>query len=86
MIRRVLSVALLVGLLGATGCSSDSPDSDGARPGPLKVDGSRSDQFEADDFEAADDASDAVKYYCSGAVSEAQRLGCEANVTDGDIP
>ena len=42
--------------------------------------------YEQADIDAAEGASDAVKDYCSGAVSEAQRLGCEWHVTDGDLP
>lgn len=67
----------------AVGCGADQTQ---VSPGPVKKDGSRSTEFEQDDIERADDASDAVKDYCSGAVSEAQRLGCESHVDESDIP
>jgi hypothetical protein len=59
---------------------------DEADPTPEKLDGTPSHEFEPEDIEAAENASDAVKEYCSGAVSEAQRVGCEAHVTEDDIP
>lgn len=76
-----LAASLLL-LLGAVGCSgSESLDST-----PTKLDGTESTEFEADDIEAAESASDAVEEYCSGAVSEAQRTGCMAHVEESDIP
>jgi len=53
---------------------------------PQKLDGTESHEFEQEDLDAAAGASDAVKEYCADAVSEAQRLGCESHVTDGDLP
>ena len=53
---------------------------------PEKLDGTPSREFEPDDIERAEDASDAVREYCAGAVSEAQRVGCESHVTEEDIP
>ena len=53
---------------------------------PEKLDGTPSYEFEQDDIDRAEDASDAVKEYCSGAVSEAQRIGCESHVDESDIP
>ena len=53
---------------------------------PAKLDGTESDEFEQDDLDAATGASDAVKEYCAGAVSEAQRLGCESHVTEEELP
>lgn len=50
------------------------------------MDGSESTEFEPDDIERAEEASDAVKDYCAGAKSEAQRVGCESHVTEEDIP
>jgi hypothetical protein len=73
----VLLMLLVVLLIG---CGSD------VDPTPEKKDGTPSYEFEAEDIEAAENASDAVKEYCSGAVSEAQRVGCEAHVTEEDIP
>jgi hypothetical protein len=74
----VLSVSLSALVL--TGCG-ESVD-----PTPEKLDGSPSHEFEQDDLDRAAGASDAVKEYCSGAVSEAQRIGCESHVTEDDIP
>lgn len=51
-----------------------------------QLDGTESHEFEPEDIEAAREASDAVKEYCAGAVSEAQRVGCESHVTDEDLP
>lgn len=53
---------------------------------PEKLDGSESREFEPDDIDRANEASDRVREYCSGAVSEAQRLGCESHVTDDEVP
>lgn len=69
--------------LSMTGCADDQTP---VAPGPVKQDGTRSSEFEQDDIDRADNASDAVKEYCSGAVSEAQRLGCESHVDESDIP
>jgi hypothetical protein len=55
-------------------------------PTPEKLDGTPSHEFESDDLNRAEDASDAVKDYCADAVSEAQRLGCESHVDDEDLP
>lgn len=55
-------------------------------PTPEKLDGTPSHEFEQDDIDRAEGASDAVKEYCAGAVSEAQRVGCEAHVTDDELP
>lgn len=51
---------------------------------PEKKDETPSYEFEQDDLDAAASASDAVKEYCAGAVSEAQRLGCESHVTEDE--
>jgi hypothetical protein len=53
---------------------------------PEKLDGTVSREFEQDDRDTAAGASDVVKDYCSDAVSEAQRVGCEAHVTEDEIP
>lgn len=55
-------------------------------PTPTKLDGTPSHEFEQDDLDAAATASDAVKDYCAGAVSEAQRLRCESHATDDELP
>ena len=80
MRARFLVVVLTLGAL--MGCG----DSSTVDPTPEKLDGTSSYEFEQDDLDRAAGASDAVKEYCSGAVSEAQRLGCESHVTDEDLP
>ena len=67
-------------LMLLAGCGS------GVDPTPEKVDGTPSHEFEQDDLDRAEGASDAVKDYCADAVSEAQRLGCESHVTEDEIP
>lgn len=42
--------------------------------------------FEKDDIDRANEASDKGREYCAGAVSEAQRVGCESQVTEDEIP
>lgn len=80
---RLLAPLIVAAALAAGGCGTDSALID---PTPEKIDGTESHEFEQDDLDAAAGASDDVKDYCSDAVSEAQRLGCEAHVTDEDIP
>lgn len=80
-----LCVAVLAVPVVATGCSSDS-STEQVDPTPERIDGSESTEFEPDDIERAEEASDAVKDYCAGAKSEAQRIGCESHVTEEDIP
>jgi hypothetical protein len=79
---RRLALALAVSALAGCGSTSAS-DIDST---PTKLDGTESHEFEQDDIEAAAEASDGVKEYCAGAVSEAQRLGCESHVTEEDLP
>ncbi len=82
--RLLLALGLIFALATPiVGCGSDQSTVD---PGPIKQDGTRSTEFEQDDIDRAENASDAVKEYCSGAVSEAQRLGCESHVDESDIP
>ena len=45
-------------------------------PYPGKLDGTSSNEFEADAIARANEASDAARGYCSDAVSEAQYVGC----------
>lgn len=71
---------LLILALAIAGCG-ESVDST-----PERLDGSESHEFEQEDLDAAAGASDAVREYCSDAVSEAQRLGCESHVTEDEIP
>lgn len=72
--------ALVVSALALGGCGSS------VDPTPERQDGTSSHEFEQDDIDRANHASDAVKEYCSGAVSEAQRVGCESHVTDDEVP
>ena len=81
-LRVRLALALVVAMVA--GCGSGSTSEIGSTP--TKLDGTESHEFEPEDIEAASEASDAVKDYCAGAVSEAQRLGCESHVTDDDLP
>jgi hypothetical protein len=67
-------------------CGSGARDGSKLDPTPEKIDGSPSYEFEQEDLDAAEGASDAVKDYCADAVSEAQRLGCESHVTQHEIP
>jgi hypothetical protein len=78
-----LAVILIVAIALA-GCGETSERA--LDPTPEKLDGTPSNEFERDDLDRAGDASDAVKDYCAGAVSEAQRLGCESHVTEDEIP
>jgi hypothetical protein len=71
-------------LLATAGCGSGAGST--LDPTPEKLDGTQSHEFEQEDLDAAAEASNAVKEYCAGAVSEAQRLGCESHVTDADLP
>lgn len=61
------------------GTDSNPPPSD---LHPEKLDGTESNEFEAEDIEAAENASPEVQEYCSGAVSEAQYEGCLSHVTE----
>lgn len=74
-----IAVALIVSL-SLVGCSSSG------EPSLNKKDGTQSQEFEQEDLDRADAASDAVKDYCAGAVSDAQRVGCESHVTEDDLP
>ena len=76
--RRFGAVVLAMVALG--GCGGDID------PTPEKLEGTPSHEFEQEDIDAAEGASDAVKDYCSDAVSEAQRVGCESHVTDEELP
>ena len=77
-------LALIVLVAAFAGCGSDAGSNLDSTP--EKLDGTESHEFEQDDLDAAAEASDAVKDYCAGAVSEAQGLGCESHVTDEDLP
>lgn len=77
----VILVALTV-----AGCGSSAGSGSELDPTPEKIDGSPSYEFEQDDLDTAEGASDAVKEYCADAVSEAQRLTCASHVTEDEIP
>lgn len=78
---RGITAALAALALLLAGCGDDAGNTT-----PTKLDGTPSYEFEQEDLDAAEDASDAVKDYCSDAVSEAQRIGCESHVADDDLP
>jgi hypothetical protein len=79
-LSRTLPLVVLSAVLAGCGGGAEID------PTPEKLDGTSSYEFEQDDLDRAEAASDAVKEYCSDAVSEAQRLGCESHVTDEDLP
>jgi len=76
-------LAAVVFTFAAVGCGSSSQSIDLT---PEKLDGSESFEFESDDIERAENASEAVRDYCAGAVSEAQEVGCLSHVDESDIP
>jgi hypothetical protein len=78
-------LAAILVALAIAGCDSGGGGSE-LDATPEKIDGSPSFEFEQEDLDAAEGASDAVKAYCADAVSEAQRLGCESHVTEDEIP
>ena len=74
-------------VLGFSGCGASSNATSGnLDPTPEKLDGTSSTEFEADDLERAENASEAVQEYCGDVESEAQRLGCLSHVDESDIP
>ena len=79
--RLALCGAMTALFLGGAGCG----DSDLDRT-PEKLDGSSSQEFEADDIERAESASEAVQDYCGDIESEAQRIGCLSHVDESEIP
>lgn len=84
MRRRRALAALAVSAAFALGsCGDDGVEVD---PTPERLDGSSSQEFEPDDIERAENASEEVREYCSGAVSEAQYVGCLSHVDESDIP
>ena len=85
---KAIAAILLFALAGLamSACSGAQPESQQVDSTPTKLDGSQSQEFEADDIEAAGSASQAVQDYCDGAVSEAQRVGCLSHVDESDIP
>jgi hypothetical protein len=81
VVRRWLLISLVASALLTGGCGSASVD-----PTPENKNGVPSHAFEPDDIDRANNASQAVKDYCSGAVSEAQEVGCLSHVDESDIP
>lgn len=76
--------AAVLGAIALAGCGDGAGSA--IDPTPEKLDGTPSYEFEQEDLDAAAGASNAVQDYCAGAVSEAQRLGCESHVTDDEVP
>jgi len=82
--RRISRLTVIVGVASVLflgGCGDSGVD-----PTPERKDGSSSGEFESDDIEKAEGASDALREYCSGAVSEAQEVGCLSHADESDIP
>lgn len=79
-------VAVILMALAIAGCGSGGGAASEVDPTPEKIDGTPSYEFEQEDLDTAQGASDAVKEYCADAASEAQRLGCESHVTEDEIP
>jgi hypothetical protein len=79
-------VAVILMALAIAGCGSGGGTASEVDPTPEKIDGTSSYEFEQEDLDAAEGASDPVKEYCADAASEAQRLGCESHVTEDEIP
>jgi hypothetical protein len=83
--RWLAGVALVCSLaLGA--CAEAGGGGGGVDPTPERLDGSSSQEFDAGDIARANSASEAVRDYCSGAVSEAQEVGCLSHVGESDLP
>lgn len=74
-------VALALALAVVDGCGGGGVD-----PTPEDKNGVPSHEFEQSDIDRANNASQAVKDYCAGAVSEAQYVGCISHVDASDIP
>lgn len=77
----VLAFVLALAILVLAGCGSGGVD-----PTPEDKNGIPSHEFEQSDIDRANNASEAVKAYCAGAVSEAQYVGCLSHVDESDIP
>lgn len=82
----VVLACLAIGGCGDTGGGGGQGGGGGIDPTPERLDGSPSQEFEAEDIEAAENAREEVQEYCSSAASEAQEAGCLSHVDEGDIP
>jgi hypothetical protein len=82
-VRRLIPLNVVAAPLGLAACGGSDGSVD---PTPEDKNGVPSHAFEQDDIDRANDASQAVKDYCSGAVSEAQYVGCLSHVDESDIP
>lgn len=80
--RSYLVLSVVVAVIAMAGCGTGG----GVDPSPENKNGVPSHAFEQDDIDRANNASDAVKAYCAGAVSEAQYVGCLSHVNESDIP
>jgi hypothetical protein len=83
-----VSVALMLGLSACDESDQNDPVNEGAAsidPTPERLDGSSSREFESSDIARAEAASQAVRDYCAGAVSEAQEVGCLSHVDESEI-
>ena len=76
-----LCTAMTACFLGGAGCGDSELDRT-----PEKLDGSSSQEFEAEDIEHAENASEAVQEYCGDIASEAQRIGCLSHVDESEVP
>ena len=81
-----VALALALAMMGQDGCGTSDRGGGARDPTPTRLDGSESHEFEPADIARAESASEAVQDYCSGAVSEAQELGCLSHVDESDIP
>jgi hypothetical protein len=78
--RLLVALTAVLGLVFVVGCGDDkNRDVD---PTPENQFGAPSGEFETEDINAAESASDLVETYCDGAVSEAQMVGCLSHVSD----
>jgi hypothetical protein len=81
-----LAIVLVAMSLVTLGCDDSAPKDRQLDPTPERLDGSSSREFEAEDIEQAENASEAVQDYCGGIESEAQRLGCLSHVDESEVP
>jgi hypothetical protein len=82
VVRIFVALIAIAAALALLGCG----DNAGVDPTPERKDGPSSYEFEPDDIARANQASEAVREYCSGAVSEAQEVGCLSHVDESEVP